>query len=118
MRASNIFNDAYPYERNSRWCSTEPSLIMNHQKNEDGSLTNGTDTLFWNKDALPVSTVMVGNKYYVVLLRTERHQDLPDILFSGTWEYQFNKLLLHIEQDNLMGGKYESIVLAPTGEWL
>ena len=61
---------------------------------------------------------MIGSKYYVVSLSQMVEEGYPEILFSGTWEYRKDDLILNVETDNLMGGSYQTIVMKTFGESL
>lgn len=104
------FDETYPYELCHSWYrSDSPSMII-HQQEVDGVWVGAPDILFWNNGAISISTVMIGNRYYAVNFSSE-YKDLPEILFSGTWEYISGNLVLYVEQDHLMGEQYETIVL-------
>lgn len=104
------FDETYPYELYRSWYRNDsPSMII-HQQEIDGVWVGAPDILFWNNGAISISTVMIGNRYYAVNFSSE-YKDLPEILFSGTWEYISGNLVLYVEQDHLMGEQYETIVL-------
>lgn len=117
MNEPKLVSLKYPYEINSSWCSIDPFFTI-HQQNHEGEWRAFGDMLIWDGKSIGITTVMIGSKYYVVSLSQMVEEGYPEILFSGTWEYREDDLILNVETDNLMGGSYQTIVMKTFGESL
>ena len=117
MEAADDFEGVYPYDKNSHWSSTDPSInIVQKYSYARDKWQPGGDTIQWGNKTHDVITVMTGNRFDIVGNFTQ-DCGYTEVFLSGSWEYDAaGNLILNIEKDNLMGGMYQTITLTPIGE--
>lgn len=102
-----------PEQKNSHWISEAPDLVI-FSVAEDRKWELEHAVLTLDDTQLQVAIDLMNPDWYEVY-SLDSEADLQT-LFSGDWEYDTaGNLILTVEDDNLMGGKYETITLKPVG---
>ena len=87
----------------------DPSFLMRYSTDEDGVLIQ-SEQMVLNGITYYVDVCFSRNTYCVY---PEGETKYSERLFSGTWEYRNNNLILVIEEDFIFEGKYNEILFVP-----
>ena len=97
--------DMYPSDRADSWYCATLDFTLN--VNQTASVLN------WEGKTLNVS-MAVQSSYYVMVYEQGKDTVTQDsTLFSGTYSYSGENLILKIEEDNLFNGTYEELCFVP-----
>lgn len=109
----------FPEDRNTQWLSTDPYLFCSscvlYGKTQRTWYGNGSNMLLSENDNIPVSILFSAASFEIHEEPVQRNWQ-KSLLFSGEWEYDNSgNMVLHVETDNLTGGKYKTITMKPVG---
>lgn len=101
----------YPYDRASEWICENPTISLLYQTGSSG-LVSQKETLMWNGSTLEIDVLFQSDFYAAYPANSGSHDEC---LFSGSWYYRNNNLILIIEEDFIFDYQFGELEFAPTG---
>ena len=109
----------HPYTKNTHWQSQEPYLSVKAIADISDLRKwtfSGRGELVWQEETIDIFLEFETNTFSV---RQEDSQETDLPLFSGEWAYSADgAIVMQVEHDALMNGRYATITLQPVGEAL
>ena len=102
------YADSYPFLTEAKWECADPKISLEFTKSATGAISE-RHTLEWNGMVLYIDLNFRAN-LFVVNPSTSTHYDSR--LFTGTWKYQNEYLVLTIEEDFIFDHAYNELVFS------
>ena len=106
------YYDKYPYDRASSWISVNPSISLTYKEIENGTVSQ-EEILVWEEATIEIDLMFRTDFYDAFPANSTAYEDR---LFSGSWHYRDDKLILTIEEDFIFSHQFEELVFIPEAE--
>ena len=102
-------SNQYPFQKAEQWLSHDPQIILSYTQNDDQTWSFHEE-VYWNGDIIEIEIAMQSDIFCVYPVDSNHYDDR---LFSGTWKYRKDALVLVVEEDFLFNNQYSEIILIP-----
>ena len=106
------YYDKYPYDRASSWISTNPPVSLTYQEMANGTVSQ-EEVLVWEESTIEIDLMFRADFYDAFPANSAAYDDR---LFSGSWHYRDDKLILTIDEDFIFGHRFEELEFIPQAE--
>lgn len=102
----------YPYDNASSWICENPPISLTY-KTESSELISQKETILWNGSTLEIDVLFQSEFYTAYPANSSIHDER---LFSGSWYYRDNNLVLSVEEDFIFDYQFDELVFVPLGQ--
>lgn len=102
----------YPYNIASAWVCENPPISLSYVTESSG-LTTQKETIFWGGATLEIDLLFQSDFYTAYPANSTVHDER---LFSGSWYYCDNNLVLSVEEDFIFDYQFDELVFVPLGQ--
>lgn len=102
-------NRKYPYLVEEQWVCTKPYATLSYIRDDSNALLS-SEIIVLDNQTIEVEIGFLMREYCVYLKDCSSYDDR---LFSGTWKYEGENLVLTIDEDFLFDNRYSKLVFSP-----
>ena len=101
--------DRYPWDKADCWYCEEIDYTIKYSFSSDGQLQPHMERWTWDDQTYYVTAACQSSTIDFIL----NGSDGGHTLFSGTWKYEGDNMVVTLMKDNILGWKYTELVFVP-----
>ena len=106
LSGCDAYYNTYPFDEECEWACQDPSIVLSYTYDAEGK-RSGKEVLTWNNSTIELQIGFRASSYDAY---PKGNTGYASRLFSGSWRYEKDYLILTIEEDYIFDDQYNELV--------